>query len=100
MTKKKLKVLKQALKDQKDQHDKTEDELKKALKEIEQLKQVNLEKDKKYKSLFEEKTNLEDTILKGNKPTGELKITNYKDAMDGMKKNLSKQIEEKKQAKP
>ena len=90
LSKKKLKVLKQALKDQKDLTDKAEQSLKNAQNEIENLKQQNLEKDKKYKSLFDEKTNLEDTILKGNKPAGDLRNTNYGSTMNEIKNKMSK----------
>ena len=43
--------------------------------------------------------NLEDTILKGTKPAGELKNTSYTATMGGLKKQITKQYEEKLQKK-
>ncbi len=48
MSKKKLKVLKQALTDMKDQMEKVTTELKNSQKEISRITQINEEKDKKY----------------------------------------------------
>ena len=48
MSKKKLKVLKQALTDMKDQMEKVTTELKNSKKEISRITQINEEKDKKY----------------------------------------------------
>ena len=64
MMKKKLKVLKQALKEERELKVKAEKDLAKANDEIEALKNQVAEKDKRVKDLYQEKMNLEDSLLK------------------------------------
>lgn len=64
MMKKKLKVLKQALKEERDMKVKAEKDLVKAQDEILNLKQQVGDKNKKYQELYKEKMNLEDSLLK------------------------------------
>lgn len=63
MMKKKLKVLKQAFKEERELKDKVEKDLSKAREEIQTLKSQFNEKDKKYQELYKEKMNLEDSLL-------------------------------------
>lgn len=65
--KKKLKVLKQALKEEKESKDHLVHELSLSQKEIGSLKNIMNEKDRKFMVLVQEKNNLEASLL--NKPT-------------------------------
>lgn len=67
VTKKKLKIMKQALQDEKDSKDKLELEMEDLIKRIENLEAQNIEKDNRYQELVKEKINLEDSLLKVGK---------------------------------
>ena len=64
LTKKKLKVLKQALVDEKNKSEDKDKKLLEATKEIEKMKSILAEKDKKYDKLLQDKTNLEDSLMR------------------------------------
>ena len=63
-TKKKLKVLKQALKEEKQKSDKKDYVLKQSQEAMETLQVQMQDKDKKYAQLLQDKTNLEDSIIR------------------------------------
>lgn len=67
MTKKKLKVLKQALKDEKELADKKGKALDEFKMQIDLLQKQIAEKDRRYEKLLQEKTNIEDSLLRDNK---------------------------------
>lgn len=65
LMKKKMKVLKQALKDESGTKEKMQAEINQSSSLIENLKQEIIDKNKKYQTLFQEKTNLEDSMMYG-----------------------------------
>ena len=84
MTKKKLKVLKQALKEEKELSDKKDKQLSEVKSQIVQFQQQIEEKDKKYAQLLQDKRNIEDSLLRD----GGLK---KKDDGSDLKRSISNQ---------
>lgn len=68
--KKKLKVLKNALKDERGQREQVELELKQTNEKIEVLKGQLAEKDQKYMLLYDENMKLQEALIRESKATG------------------------------
>ena len=68
MTKKKLKVLKQALKEEKEQSGAKDKNLQEVKTQIDVLKKQIEDKDKKYEQLLQDKRNIEDSLLRDGQP--------------------------------